>query len=431
MSTLANLDVYEPVGSNLEACLAREQEVILSGPLGTGKTRAVMEKIHRVCKSYTNVKVLLLRKRASDLAGSALEMFRDHVAAPELYHGEIKFVDARRDEPARYEYRNSGSVIVIGGLWPPPQRTKVTSSSWDIVCVISVNELEESDWELLLPLCHNHSIGVNQLIGECEPQDDDHWILKRAQRGQLRLIEGQHEDNPRWFRNDMITPEGMDFMAKLDALTGVTKLRNRFGFWVKAAGMCWPSYDRSVHLIDPFEIPYSWPWWWSIDFGKVHPFSFGLWTMDPNDRGYLVKEIHMTGRETEEHCRQILHLTQHLPPPTEIITDHAANDRLICERMFGRKVKLADKRVLEGIDYTEKRWSQRRLFIFRDSLVEVDESLRARGLPINLDGEVPRYVWAGGKRSSQGPIKKWDDSCDMTRYFVMEHDAPEEFEVQW
>lgn len=427
---ITSLTEYTPIGSNREACLATEQEVILGGPLGTGKTRALLEKVHRFCNAYHNVKVLLLRKRAADLAGSALEMFRDHVARDELAGKAVRFVDARRDEPARYEYHN-GSVIVIGGLWPPPQKTKVTSSSWDIICVIAATELDESDWELLLPLCHNGAVGVNQLIGECEPLDEDHWIQQRAARGHLRLIEGQHEDNPRWFQGGMITREGVDFIAKLDALTGVTKLRNRYGFWVKAAGMCWPSYDRNVHLINPIEIPYSWPLDLAIDFGKVHPFALGVFRTDERGRGFLTHEIHMTGRETEEHCYQALQFLRDLPVPRQIITDHAANDRLIVERMFRQQVTLADKRVLEGIDYVEKRWRHRRLFIFKDALVEVDESLRGRGHPINLDGEIPRYVWAGGKRSSDGPIKKWDDSCDMTRYWVMEQDAPDEVEVSW
>lgn len=425
------LDDYDPIGSNWEICTAEEQEVIGTGPSGTGKTRAVMEKIHRACREWENIKVLLLRKRATDLAGSALEMYRDHVAGPELYNGEVRFIDASKSEPARYEYRRSGSVIVLGGLWPPPQATKVLHSEWDIVCVIAANELTEHDWELLIPLCRNGSLPINQLIGVCRPQGDDHWILQRAARGQLRLIEGKHEDNPRWFRNGEITVEGRAFMAKLDALTGVTKLRNRFGYWTSPQGQCLPSYDQNIHLIDPFRVPFEWPRWWSIDFGKVHPFSWGLWTMDPEQQAFLIKEIHMTGRETEEHCEQILYLTQHEPSPVAIITDHAANDVMICERKFGRKVTLANKSVLEGIDYLDKRFAQQRLFIFRNSLVEVDQTLASRGRPTKWTDEIPGYVWLGGKRSKEGPVKKWDDGCDMARYFVMEQDAPEEWEVSW
>ena len=87
--------------------------------------------------------------------------------------------------------------------------------------------------------------------------------------------------------------------------------------------------------------------------------------------------------------------------------------------------------MLEGIDYVDKRFAQRRLFLFRDSLVEVDQSLAAKGAPTRLAAEIPGYVWKKGKRSSEGPVKKWDDACDMTRYIVMEQDAPEEWEVEW
>jgi phage terminase large subunit len=220
-------------------------------------------------------------------------------------------------------------------------------------------------------------------------------------------------------------------MAKLDALTGVNKLRTRYGFWSSPSGMCLPSYDRNVHVIAPFQVPYEWPQWWSIDFGKVHPFSWGQWAVDPNDRAYLIREIYMTGREVEDHCRQILQITRHDPRPTEIITDHQAQERMICDRMFGRETKLADKSVLEGIDYLDKRLAQRRLFIFENSLVEVDQSLASKGLPTRFSAEIPGYVWAKGKRSAEGPVKRWDDACDMARYFVMEQDAPEQWEVGW
>lgn len=430
---VASLDFYAPQGSNLAACESGEQEVILTGPLGTGKTRALMEKVHRLCNVYRDIKVLLLRKRETDLAGSALEMFRDYVAGPELASGAVRFVNRTRDEPARYEYQRSGSVIVVGGLWPPPQKTKVTNSAWDIIAVPAVNELEESDWELLLPLCHNGALPVNQLIGECEPQDDEHWILKRAERGNLRLIEGAHEDNPRWFTDGALNAQGVAFMAKLDALSDVTLLRNRYGYWVKRAGLCLPSYNRDRHVIDPLDTRamVSWQWDWSIDFGKVHPFSFGMWATNPGGLTYLVKQIYMTGRETGEHCEDILYLAQHFPQPTNIITDHAANDRLICQRIFNREVTPADKRVLEGIDYLDRRFQQNKLFIFNDSLYEVDQALKAKGLPTCLQDEIPRYVWQKGKRSREGPVKKWDDAVDMARYHVVDLDAPDEYEVHW
>ena len=57
---------FEPRGGNAELFRARDREILIEGPAGTGKTRAVLEMIHRICLSM-RARVLIVRKASVTL----------------------------------------------------------------------------------------------------------------------------------------------------------------------------------------------------------------------------------------------------------------------------------------------------------------------------------------------------------------------------
>ena len=59
-------------GAALELANSREKEVLISGAAGTGKSRAVLEKINLICLITPGTKALILRRTARSLATSAL-----------------------------------------------------------------------------------------------------------------------------------------------------------------------------------------------------------------------------------------------------------------------------------------------------------------------------------------------------------------------
>src|SRR5262249_30756032 len=102
---------YTPVGSSLALMYARETEVLLSGPAGTGKSRACLAKLHLVALKYPGMRGCIVRKTRESLTESALVTFERDVV-PE---GHPILGGARRNARQAYSYPN-GSVIVVGGL---------------------------------------------------------------------------------------------------------------------------------------------------------------------------------------------------------------------------------------------------------------------------------------------------------------------------
>jgi phage terminase large subunit len=422
-------------GAALELANSRAKEVLISGAAGTGKSRAVLEKINLICLITPGTKALILRKTARSLATSALRTWERDVVKEALIDRSVSYYGGSSREPAQYRYSN-GSSVVIGGLDDP---MKVMSTEYDVAFIQECTEITEEDWESVNIRLRNGAISFQQIIGDCNPSHPTHWLLERAASGKLAHLVSQHEDNPRYFLPDGTpTTEGVDYIARLDSLTGVRYLRLRKNIWAAAEGVIYEGFDPAIHVIDPFPVPASWERIWSIDFGHTNPFVWQDWALDEDRRAYLVREIYMSGRLVEDHARQILSLGG--PRPSVIVCDHDAEDRATFERHTGMGTIAAEKAVTMGIDAVAERYKvaadgRPRLMYFRDALVEKDPAMVEKKLPTCTIEETPGYIWApeppGADRKREQPVKKNDHGKDAERYFVCEADLHGTTNVRW
>ena len=430
-------------GAALELANSRASEILISGAAGTGKSRGVLEKINLVCLLTRGVKCLILRRTARSLATSALRTWERDVVREAMRDGSVWFYGGSAREPAQYRYSN-GSAVVIGGLDDP---MKVMSTEYDIAFIQECTEVSEDDWESVSIRLRNGAISFQQIIGDCNPGHPTHWLLERAATGKLLHLVSQHEDNPRYFTIDGTpTAEGVDYIARLDSLTGVRYLRLRKNQWAAAEGVIFESFDAAIHVIDRFDIPDDWERVWGIDFGHTNPFVWQDWAIDEDGRAYLVREIYMSGRIVEDHARQILDLCTDgngewiVPRPSAIVCDHDAEDRATFERHIGMGTVPADKAVLPGIDAMEARLrvagdGRPRMFFFKDALIERDPLMVEQKKPTRTVEEIPAYIWApeppSADRKDQKPLKRNDHGCDTARYISVEIDLHGPTTVRW
>ncbi|GAB3156283.1 hypothetical protein GCM10027258_62470 [Amycolatopsis stemonae] len=423
---------YTPRGTALELMHDRSDEVLLSGPAGTGKSRACLEKLHLMATLNDGMRGLMVRKTQVSMTSTGLVTYREHVAKEAIAAGHVQWYGGSQQESAGYHYGN-GSVLNVGGMDKP---TKIMSSEYDVIYVQEAIELTKTDWEACTTRLRNGKVSFQQLIADTNPDTATHWLKQRCDSGTTRMYNSTHEENPVYFNEDgTMTPKGKSYIAKLDALTGVRKLRLRNGLWVSAEGIIYEQWHAG-NLLDRFKIPDTWTRWWSIDFGYVHPFVCQFWAEDPEGRLYLYREIQMTGRLVEDHAKTILAQVRKAdgtwtePKPRAIICDHDAEDRATLERHLGMSTVPAKKTVSDGIQATAARMrpaghdGKPRLFVLRDSLVERDQALVDAAKPTCLAEEVPGYIWdlGAGKKKGEQPLKEDDDGCDTMRYVVAEVD---------
>lgn len=446
---------YTPRGACLTAFKCRDDEVLLTGPAGTGKSRAALEKLHMVALANPGMRGLMVRKTLVSLTSTALVTWRTFVVPEAVAAGVCEFYGGSQQEPAQYRYAN-GSCIVIGGMDNP---TKIMSSEYDIIYVQEAIELTITDWENLTTRLRNGVVSFQQIIADTNPDVPNHWLKLRCDRGDTTPLESRHTDNPRLYDDDgNPTPAGVTYLAKLDKLTGVRKMRLRDGLWVSAEGMIYEDqWDPTVHIVYNFKVPDDWPRYWAVDFGFNHPFVLQMWARSPDDELYLYREIFRTKRLVEDHAKHALTLVApewrpdpsgkltfpsadqwKEPTPTAIICDHDAEGRATLERYLGMSTIAANKQVIDGIQAVQSRMhvderGKSRIYICNNALVERDPELEDGLRPGCTTEEIPGYIWdtSNGKKIKEVPLKENDDGCDAMRYMVTHIDLRGIPRVRW
>jgi phage terminase large subunit len=419
---------YEPRGAVKELFQSTDNEILLSGAAGTGKSVGALMYLHLACLSKPKVRALIVRKTHASLTASTLVTFREKVAKEAIEAGLLRFYGGSAQEPASYKYAN-GSVIIMGGL---DRATRLLSTEFDLAFVDEAIEVTDEDLDTIVSRLRNGVLSRQRLIMATNPGPPTHHLKQRADAGRCRLLYSTHEDNPRLYQNGEWTQYGQTYLARLDTLTGARYHRMRWGKWVAAEGLVYESWQEPIHLIDPFEVPASFTRWVSIDFGYTNPFVAQLFAEDPDGRLYLIREHVRTRMLVEDHAKVIRdRLLAGQPRPRGIITDHDAEDRATLEKHLGMGTTAAKKTVSDGIQSLQSRLKvqgdgRARLFVFRDALLDRDPEMDAVSLPIGLAEEVAGYVWAvkpGNKGGlKEEPLKENDHSMDAARYMVAERD---------
>ncbi len=428
---------YRPRGAAARLLRERGPEVLLSGPAGTGKSRACLEKLHLCMMLTPNARGLIVRKTRDTLTSTGLETYRQHVAKEALASGEVTWYGGSAQEPAQFRYAN-GSRITIAGM---DKATKIMSSEYDMIYVQEATELDITHWEMLGTRLRNGKLSFQQLMADCNPDAPTHWLKQRADAGTTLMLNSRHEDNPVLFTDSgEMTPAGEQYIARLDANTGVRYQRLRHGLWVAAEGIIYEDWDTTVHLIDRFEVPWEWPRYWAVDFGYTNPMVIQRWAEDPDGRLYLYAEQYHTKKTTDQHAADTLRSVTDAdgkwiePRPQKILCDHDAEGRAVFSRALGIVTSPAKKDVLDGIQAVQRRVrvagdGRPRLFIMRNSVLQRDTELSDAGKPTCTADEIPGYVWKDGIKEE--PVKENDHGADALRYLVADRDIRGEARVRW
>lgn len=409
---------------------ARELEVLVEGPAGTGKTRCILERLYAIAETYPGARILICRKTRASVTESCLVTFESQV----LPQGHPVNTGISRSSRHIYKF-DQGSEIVVGGLDKP---SKILSTEWDLIYLNEGTEATEEDWETLLSRLRNGKVPYQQIIADANPDKPSHWLNQRfppagSPTADRRRIITRHEDNPAFYDHEQgeWTPRGTAYLKTLEGLTGARRLRLLEGRWAAAEGLIYEEFDANLHILDrPEKINDGWRRIWVVDFGHTNPFVWQDWAIDHDGRAYLVNEIYRTQTLVSDHAQEIMRISAGVKPEA-IICDHDAEDRATLERYLGMRTVGAKKDVIPGIQAVQSRLRKAsdgkpRIFFFRDSLSSVDKALKEARKPICTVEEMDGYIWdpnvgsmASKRNPKEAPLKVDDHGMDAMRYLVM------------
>lgn len=408
---------FEVFGGVKEFVNCRGSEAIVHGPAETGKTIGALYKLHIAAATYPKAQIVICRKTLTSAYSTVLQTFQNKVL-----QGDPRIPPYGGEKPQWFDYPN-GARIWMAGM---DKSSKVLSAEFDIIYVNQAEELSLDDWETLTTRTTGRAgnMPYSQTIGDMNPAWPSHWVYHRDS---LKLFRSWHKENPALY--DQVTgaimTQGRKTMGVLGNLTGIRRIRLLEGKAAQAEGVIYPDYSPGVHLIDRFDIPASWRRFRVIDFGFTNPFTCQWWAADEDGRLYLYREIYYTGRTVKTHSGQINKESEG-ERIEATICDHDAEDRATLRENKIPNVA-AKKAVSMGIGKVTDRLKiqgdkRARLYILRDSLVEVDPDLKQEKKPLCTEQEIESYVWANHK-TKEAPVKANDHGMDAMRYMIMHLDG--------
>lgn len=384
--------------------------LITSDRIVTHNSRLAAEKVHAYLKKYPGTMGLMARKQRQSMTNSTVLFFERTIVGPDP---SVKHLPSK----LRFEYDN-GSILAYGGMDGDEQKEQIRSIGQEgalhIVWMEEANRFTEDDFNEIMARMRGSGVPWIQIILSTNPDAPTHWIYRRLiLKKEASVYYSKAVDNPH---------NPPSYVSILKKMTGVTKLRLSEGKWVQAEGVVYEEFDSDIHVIDPFEIPKSWPRYLIVDFGLTAPFV-ALWFAysESNDRLYCYREIYMSRRTVRKHAEKIREFDEEYEA---IICDWDAEDRLTLEEEGFPNIE-AYKDIDRGIQLVKERLKVREdgkpgLMYFRNMLVEVDEDLQNGNKPITTIEEYNAYVWA---KAADGTIKdvpknQNDHGMDATRYAV-------------
>jgi phage terminase large subunit len=398
---------YTFYGGACEFARYHGSEAIIHGPAETGKTLSALWKLHLCALKYPNASLVIARKTQASIYGTVLRTYTEKVL------GDVSTVEAYGGgKPEWFDYAN-GARIWVAGL---DKAGKVLSAEHDVVYVNQTEELDLADWETLTTRTTGRAghMPYAQTIGDANPSYPSHWMYNRDS---LRMFYSRHEENPTLYdpTTGEITAQGKRTMSVLDALTGVRKERLRYGKPAQAEGAVYDEWDPAVHLIYADAVPECTRHIAAQDWGYTNAGVLGVFAIDGDGRMYLVRQVYQTQRTIDWWKATALELQAEYGYFEAVACDPAEPAYIAAYQAVGLNAISADNSVLPGINAVKERLAQKRLFVVRDSLRAVDESLANAKCPYTVEDEFPMYVWAD-RIGKEQPVKENDHGMDMVRY---------------
>jgi len=143
------------------------------------------------------------------------------------------------------------------------------------------------------------------------------WVRQYFQIPRVNEPDGviiDDEDGERMFIRSLVTDNKIlmrNDPKYIDRLKGVgdDQLVRAWleGDWDSFVGQYFTSWDAKAIEVQPFEVPDTWPFFASVDYGETAPTSFGLYTTDFDGITYRFCEYYSTGdkRSASEHAYHI------------------------------------------------------------------------------------------------------------------------------
>lgn len=285
------------LGAQTEFLRRSEFEVLFGGSAGPGKTDCLVAAL-AADVSRPNYRGLILRRTFPQLQ----EIIDRCWALYPLLGGVFRATDKRWVFP-------SGAIIDLGHMQHETDKYNYQGKEYHKIGVDELTQFTETQYTYLFSRLRTTDPEiVPQILSTTNPGGIGHyWVKERfvtitdhgktffdPKTGLSRVfIPAKIEDNPTLFLNDPA------YLARLEALPELEKMRLRHGIWDAFEGQVFTELSQRVHGCEDFAIPPEWERFCVLDWGFAKPFSIGWYAVDYDGVLFRYREWYGCKRETE------------------------------------------------------------------------------------------------------------------------------------
>lgn len=275
-------------------------EILYGGAAYGGKSFLLRALAVALCYDVPGLQVYLFRRLSDDLIRNHMN---GHMSFPEML---APFIEKKQvnitHKPVEITWSN-GSKIHLCHCQYEKDVTKYQGAEIHVLLIDELTHFSEYIYRFLrnrvrlggLPIPEKWKSKLPLIVNGANPGSVGHAWVKRSfiemseaynvkrmtpeEGGMLRqFIPSKYTDNPIGMTND---PGYLDRMSGLGNADLVKAMRD--GDWDIVAGAAFENLNRDTHMLRPFEIPYWWTRFTSLDWGSAKPYATGWFTVADED----------------------------------------------------------------------------------------------------------------------------------------------------
>ena len=248
----------------------------------------------------------------------------------------------------------------------------------------------------------------------------DEIYEKRDLRNDLEIFKGSTMDNP------FIGKKDIEEMTQ--NLNDDEKRTRLYGDFVFLTGLVYQEWNRSVHLIEPFEIPFNWTRYSAIDPHTRTPTAVIYWVVSPRNEHFIYDELYLPDMQVKRMAEYMFakeaggKIAKRLIDPAAKATNVVADGFNFINEFAKHNifVTLADNRLTEGIQALKEFLKPEFSYVVNKPMPK----LRIFNTCKNFIKEIEHYRWPDYNPNSQKdirekPIKKDVHLPDCARYIAI------------
>lgn len=299
------------------------------GARGGGKSHAVRIDSVYGALTYAGIKILIVRRRYTDLQGNYVEPFKKLIPS----------TLAEYNSQTHTYYFINGSTIKLGHFNSYGQASEeYQGQEYDWIYMDEATQFTEQEFRLLGGCLRGANDYPNKFRLTCNPGGIGHrWVKRLFIDRQYRTDSENPEENESPDDYEFIAARvednialmnskggkgGQQYLQMLSSLPENIRQAHRYGDWDALSGNYFPEFQIATHTCKPFAIPREWARYRAIDYG-LDMLACAWFAIAPSGRVYMYRELKQSGLIVTDAATKI---KEHTAVGEKIVCTYAPSD---------------------------------------------------------------------------------------------------------